>query len=315
MKNILLLSALVISFNLDAQTFNIIKDSIEVNDYTRSLCKVENSIYFLDSRGDNAYKIDLTTKAIDTLNCNIELDYLINYNNTLIAYNYKNKPYYYTGTKFERYNKKIKQKPFFEDKQYLVETLCNGEWGGEAWFTDKRTKKKYACEATCPFIINKINNTYYLTTSLLHLTAFTAILEINDPSSLPLYQKRRNISEHPDRLPISPDSPNRTVIDSVGFMTMTSFVYNEELYHIGSKVDYLSPNYTEATNLYKVTKNELVLIEKIANFNMMTDEIIITESGEQTCYFSKELDNGGILWIKDNNIHVFSLNKKKEHLN
>src|ERR1700722_17794087 len=58
---------------------------------------------------------------------------------------------------------------FFEDENYLVTKTCSGEWGGTIWFKNKKTGITYACSATCPVAVNKINGKYFITNTLAHL--------------------------------------------------------------------------------------------------------------------------------------------------
>src|SRR5690606_24452109 len=73
---------------------------------------------------------------------------------------------------------------FFEDENYIVTSECRGEFGGEIYFKNKKTNVTTIGLATCPVIINKLENAYYLTTSLLHGTGFFKFSEISDPDQL-----------------------------------------------------------------------------------------------------------------------------------
>ncbi|WP_199119434.1 hypothetical protein [Pedobacter sp. ASV28] len=79
------------------------------------------------------------------------------------------------------------KEPLYEDDKYVVRRTCSGEWGGTAWFKNKQTNIEYSCAAVCPISVNKIDGTYYVTSTLMHLIGFSTIVEIKDPDSMEVF--------------------------------------------------------------------------------------------------------------------------------
>ena len=76
----------------------------------------------------------------------------------------------------------------YEDSIYTVRRTCHGEWGGSIWFRNKTTGVEYACAATCPVMVNKINGKYLVITSLAHLVGFSEIIEIQNPEAMEIFK-------------------------------------------------------------------------------------------------------------------------------
>lgn len=72
---------------------------------------------------------------------------------------------------------RTKEFPIFKDSVYNVYSICNGEFGGTIYFQNKKTRKSYEAASSCPIVVNKIDNQYYVTNS-------TSILKIEDPEKL-----------------------------------------------------------------------------------------------------------------------------------
>ena len=64
----------------------------------------------------------------------------------------------------------------FEDDRFIVTKTCSGEWGGTIKFKSKENGTVYACAATCPVIVNKLNGKYIVTNSLSHLDGFCTVI-------------------------------------------------------------------------------------------------------------------------------------------
>lgn len=118
---------------------------------------------------------------------NIALTDIFVKNDTLIGTN-KTDTYYLTQDRiWALLRKGIQFQPVYEDDNYVVASTCSGEWGGSLYFQNKRTKNIYECIATCTLNIIKLENKYVVNASLPHLSGFTNIFEVNDPTKLKHY--------------------------------------------------------------------------------------------------------------------------------
>jgi hypothetical protein len=193
---------------------------------------------------------------------------------------------------------------FFEDSSYVVRKTCSGEWGGSVWFKNKITGIEYSCYATCPVVINKIDDKYYVTATLAHLSISSRIIEINAPDSMKVFKmpKPRN-KKGKDKFYYVGDNESKSrvgtnfLVDSLGVLTLVSFVYENQLFHIVS--DYYN------TYLCKIVENQFVTIAKIANERLpiYRSEILKTENGELIVMFNQN-DINGYLEIKCNSITI-----------
>lgn len=106
----------------------------------------------------------------------VYLDFYVQ-NDSIIMKPYMDKQSYYLDNTNLKWNKVDKTDDLiWEDSDFYVHSLDFGEWGGKTWFKDKKTDSQYVLESTTP-LINKIDNTYYLTNSF-------QVLKINNPKEL-----------------------------------------------------------------------------------------------------------------------------------
>ncbi len=74
---------------------------------------------------------------------------------------------------------------YYSDNQYLVYGRCMGEFGGDLFFQDKNSKDSiYYLACTCPVMIDKRDDGYYITESLAHLSGSGKIQFIKSPKEL-----------------------------------------------------------------------------------------------------------------------------------
>ena len=99
------------------------------------------------------------------------------------------KDYYTHNTYFLDTNKQVfkKQKEvddvIYEDSLFYVTYLDYGEWGCTTWFHEKKTGNEYEL-AYGGYIINKLNDAYYLITS-------SSVIKIDDPHKLVKVRQNR----------------------------------------------------------------------------------------------------------------------------
>ncbi|GEP52754.1 hypothetical protein FNO01nite_34260 [Flavobacterium noncentrifugens] len=77
---------------------------------------------------------------------------------------------------------KVKKKNFriYQDSIYNIYKDCNGEFGGTIYFETRKSSKVYETYSSCPTVVNKIGETYFITNA----EDFGNILEISNPSEL-----------------------------------------------------------------------------------------------------------------------------------
>lgn len=219
---------------------------------------------------------------------------------------------------------------FFQDENYYVRRTCSGEFGGSIWFRNKKTGIEYSCAATCPVIINKIENKYIVTTSLSHFHGFSSVFVIKDPDSMDIFEKpeqRRAVNKwgwkvrqwykwafrkvyyayHAGDLESKSIKGRTTLVDTIGVTILLSFPYKEQLYHIVSD--------SKALYLSQLENNALTTIDTIYvgldNFHKVDNGIryIYSTNGFKTKdnHYVVLFENSGLvgfLEIHDNKIKL-----------
>lgn len=130
-----------------------------------------HQFYILDKNGRIKSKIEVP-KKLQTFYYDLYIK-----NDTIFTTEYYDHNTFYldqTNNTWIETNKGIDL--YFEDNDYSVYSLDFGEWGGVTWFKNKKTDKQYEIGATSP-VVNKLNDTYYL-------TAGKSVLKISDPIEL-----------------------------------------------------------------------------------------------------------------------------------
>ncbi|MFZ4930831.1 hypothetical protein [Chryseobacterium sp. Mn2064] len=169
----------------------------------------------------------------------------------------------------------------YADKNYEVWKSCSGEWGGTVYFKSKESGKIYYSQADCPICVNKIDNKYYISTSMTHELGASGILEIDDPSKMevtykiPIYHPgviTREYEAHTLK-------GTKKIVDSTGISIMSSFVYDKKLYSFVH-------NYKTGQNMISEVKNhKFHTIQEIDNDLFSNDPIIIQESEDHQKIF------------------------------
>lgn len=127
----------------------------------------------------------------------------------------------------------------YEDENYLVRGTCSGEWGGSIRFKNRRTGIEHSASATCPISVNRINDKYYITNSLAHLSGSCEVLEISHPDSMEVFKmppprkkKGKTIYHYVGDDESKSKKGTRTIIDRQRVLALGSFVLNGSLFHI-----------------------------------------------------------------------------------
>lgn len=193
---------------------------------------------------------------------------------------------------------------FYEDEDYSVRSSCSGEWGGSIWFTNKKTGIEYASFATCPVVVNKLGSKYIVTTTLAHLGSFLQVFEIQDPELMGVFELPELIDVKGDTIPIYPGDHEShsfegsvVLADGRGILILSSFPYQNELYHITT--DY------ENTYVSVIENGQFVSVDTVSNMSISAygPEVIITDDGHYITLFDNE-EMKGYIDIKDNKIEL-----------
>jgi hypothetical protein len=199
---------------------------------------------------------------------------------------------------------KFNQENIYEDQLYLVSKTCSGEWGGTVKFKNKKTNVEYSASATCTVAVNKLNDKYYVTNSLAHLDGFSEVLEIKNPALLTVIKKTKRRKKKGKMIIMDIGSNEsktkkgtKQLIDSVGVLTLASFPFKGQLYHIVT--DYKN------TFLAKIDNNKFVKIDTVSNESIWSDnpEVFITTDKHLVVFFENE-DVKGYFDIIDNQINI-----------
>lgn len=171
---------------------------------------------------------------------------------------------------------KTKELKFYEDESYEIYATCNGEWGGTIYFRDKVTNESFEASSTCPLVINKIDNEYYVTNYMGHAMGFASVIKIAEPKKLEKFNLNFNKEQGSKH-----NKGVKILIDTVNFHIPTSFVADNELLHL----------YSDDNGTY-IGKIENRKVESVYKFDFTF-----------YAHFSQHLDNGRQLLsyhIKDN---------------
>lgn len=173
-----------------------------------------------------------------------------------------------------------KSKPtFYEDEKYIVSKTCSGEWGGTIKFKNKKTGIEYACQATCPVSVNKIDDKYYVSSSLAHMRGSCEVLEISQPDSMEMFRINppREIDGKKVKYVGDDESTSlrgtKKLIRVYGKRILGSFFFDGQLFHVVSD--------HKETHLATVENEKFKSVKLITNEDFFTydNEIIKTESG------------------------------------
>ncbi len=191
---------------------------------------------------------------------------------------------------------------FYEDENYIVTSECHGEFGGEIYFKNKKDGTATVGYATCPVIINKIDNKYYLTTSLAHLGGFYGFYEIDDPRELTI---KANDSVYQGRGELM--AGIKTLTGGMNKTILLSFKYNSGIYHIVCDRE---------TNENYIAIRENATLKKIQTLNTLSimassNAVRLTKDGHYSADFMVRKTDSN--YLKSGYIDIFE-NKIKIYL-
>lgn len=156
---------------------------------------------------------------------------------------------------------------FYEDEKYIVTRGCAGEWGGSIFFKNKNSKTIYACSATCPVAINKIDGKYIVTNSLAHMSGGSDVIEIENPELMSIFKmpRPRKIINGIKHYYAGDDQSKsikgvKLIWSEIGVLVLTSFQVDKKLYHIITK--------NGSTFLATIKNKKLKILNKISEYEL-----------------------------------------------
>jgi hypothetical protein len=180
----------------------------------------------------------------------------------------------------------------FEDNAYNIYSTCNGEWGGTIFFQDKKTQQVFEVASTCPIVVNKIENEYFITNYLGHLIGFASIIKISDPNKL--QNSKLNFDKEEGSKHIK---GSEILLDTTDIYIPTSFVYNRQLFSIYSD--------KEGTYIGQIENGEIITKHQF-DFKFYAQYNQQNKKGEQVLGFNiPDSEYKGVLIISGNNLNFY----------
>ena len=167
---------------------------------------------------------------------------------------------------------------------------------------NKETGTRYECESTCPVVIYKIREKYIVVNSLAHLSGSSEILEIVNPELLRLVISAKQNRSKKIKMIGSDESRSkigtRTLLDSIGVVTLGAFPYNNELYYIVTD--------HERTFLAKLIDRKFEFVELLMDRHITGYSPRVIKNDDQSVRFFFDYDAApGYFQIKENEITFY----------
>lgn len=204
---------------------------------------------------------------------------------------------------------------FYEDERFKVQKTCSGEWGGTIFFIDKKTNKKYGSEATCPIVINKLKERYYVTATLAHGGGSASVLLIQDPRLLdevkPKKESRKKI-KYVGEDELTTANGARELQNSYNTLNLTSFTYKGEFYNIYNTRDLSrTPVFSRRnfTILSKLLNDKFIIVDTLTNESLWTPRPITSRTGDYTVSTFDTSETEGFIAINEGVIEIFRSKK------
>lgn len=246
---------------------------------------------------------------------NIALSNIYIKSDTLIGTNKTDTYYLAQDNNWTFLRKGIQPQPVYEDNDYTIASTCSGEWGGSIYFTNKKTKHVYECESTCTLNVIRLNSRYFINASLPHLLGYTNIFEINDPSKLKLYNRdslNKVIAQYQKRKKIrvgrygesESNSKQGTIqlIDSIGILSLASFVYNSQIF-------YLVSNNHHKTFITTIRNGKFATLDTLINKDIWSYYPSCKKYNKTTIYSFSNGTTSGFVAIDADKLKIYSFDR------
>ncbi len=198
--------------------------------------------------------------------------------------------------------------PIYEDNDFIVSSCCRGEFGGAIYFRDKKTGKTYSCRATCLNSIQKLNGSFYVTSSLPHASGFATIIKIDNPRKLFEIKNKSQLVDcgwydiYPEdskdneiKHPVGYDKGYETLLDTMDIHVLGAFSYKNHIYHI----------YSDDRNTYLsyITNKKLKIIDTLINKVSWHGELRDLKHNSNV-FPIRRRDLNGVIMIRGNKIKL-----------
>jgi len=311
------------SINLDSG-FSLIRDTISISVHGKMTHALEfNDKYYVlfekplikyggyEKRYLYIFSNNQLERVVDLLDEMIKVTYLDFYvqNDNIIFKPYMNRQSYSFDTKNYIWEKIFKTDDLiFEDADYYICSLYFGEWGGKTWFIHKKTGNQYVLECTTP-LINKVDNTYYLTKAF-EILKIKNPMELTKCSSDVTYENIEKTGlcyswySQPKGYEVVYKNEDVNYFDYFTYYPkiVSSFVLNNELLHVYET--------DTATYLARIVNNKIEPFEKILDDARFFNGHLsyrcknINGTNKLLTFKTKNDQVFGLTTIKGNKIHV-----------
>ncbi len=218
-------------------------------------------------------------------------------------------------------DKKIIGFLLYEDSKFLVYGYCWGEYGGAVMFQDIIYKDSiYYLISTCPVMIDKRNDGFYITESLAHSAGFGKVRFLKSPKELVKvhsdsletewkFKKFPNLTE--DSIYRLLNNQGKILVDTFGLTFSVFFGYNNSNYLIFSDRKY--------TYLGLLTNKELRTIDTLINIPTWSYDFEINNKINGYLHYNfhqtrSNCNSIGDIYVKGDSIVIaFSHEKKVEN--
>lgn len=162
----------------------------------------------------------------------------------------------------------------FQDSQFSIYTICNGEWGGRVYFVDRSdTNKIYFLPSTCPVQIQKIEDAYYITEALGHMIGHSSLVKISNPKKLVVLSPELLKTDW--KAKIFQNLTNQKIVDSLNQQRaelIDTFHVAFNLYFKYDLKDYIIYTDFENTYLGLLKNKKIIKIDSLSHFNTYSAE-------------------------------------------
>lgn len=192
------------------------------------------------------------------------------------------------------------EKPFYQDKNFIVTAKDRGEWGGTIFFEHRKTGAVHEVGADGPIIINKLDNAYIVSSTLRHMMSSSSIIKIVDPRTLHKVDSDDDFTNFMGSI----HKEGSEELFGGNIDIGTSFIRDNTLFHLyeedGSTIIGVLTNKSDHSNpyipyslkpLYRFTSNIHASLAQVTNND---EHLLINQSTHESM--------GGMILIKNDSI-------------
>lgn len=226
---------------------------------------------------------------------------LIIRNDSLVFYNQWENTFTLNTKNLSWTKSKYEPPVIYEDSDFEVSQICMGEFGGLVSFKNKHNGIIHDSRACCAITVNKHNSKYLVTTNT-NWPDFSTISEMPCPDSL--VERNKGSKNYLIDYIMELDRIPKTIFESDDVQIHTSFIRNDEIFHI----------YTNDTACFIGRLENGKLTEEIKldfyprlQHKLSNNDQFLSFFSKRSFYFAEEFEFGLIEIIKGElNIHYIS---------